>query len=476
MKTATQTESADEQHIWQRALRILTPLNRVHAGPDMMEAYDALCEFYPQCERISYQSGDISGTWQAPPGWKVNKAKLTAPDGNVIADFDQHKMSVFLYAPAFEGQVSLSELQNHLMSDQARPDIIPFHFRNQYNFENPQWGFCIPETVRQNLQDGDYNVDIDTQFTDDPLEMVLHSHKGKSDESFLLVGHFDHPEQCGDGLLGCIAGHEVISRLKDRKTKLTYRMLSTVEIVGSVFYCERRAKQDNIKLAMFSAVSGIDAPLLYAGTAKEKHFLDRAMRHLIKHVNEDSDIIGFRDGTGIGNDETAFDVAGIDIPCGSLMRWPHPHYHSSEDTPDKVNEEKFESFISCVLDLIDIFENNAILTAKFTGLPRLSHPDIDLYLSPPTVSFLEEEPNHTTRKVMQALDRPQTREIAFATKNNFSRMMNLLPSFADGAHTTLDLAEQAEVPFSVVNAYTDLWVEKGLLEKTWVNPFQDNDA
>ena len=51
--------------------------------------------------------------------------------------------------------------------------------------------------------------------------MAEQIHLGKNKDSLLLVGHFDHPQMCLDGLVGCLAGHEAISRIKKIKTKLT---------------------------------------------------------------------------------------------------------------------------------------------------------------------------------------------------------------------------------------------------------------
>ena len=86
-------------------------------------------------------------------------------------------------------------------------------------------------------------MDIRTSFSKGKLEMAEDVHFGKNDDSFLFVGHFDHPQMCLDGLIGCLAGHELLHRLKKQKTKLTYRMLSTVEIIGSVFYAKLSCKK-----------------------------------------------------------------------------------------------------------------------------------------------------------------------------------------------------------------------------------------
>ena len=45
---------------------------------------------------------------------------------------------------------------------------------------------------------------------------------------------------------------------------------------------------------------------------------------------------------------------------------------------------------------------------------------------------------------------------------------------ANGDKTVLDLAEKVGLPFEIVDAYSDMWVRKGLLEKKWVHPFGDN--
>ena len=50
---------------------------------------------------------------------------------------------------------------------------------------------------------GKYDVDIKTSFFKGKLEMAEQVHKGSNRDSLLLVGHFDHPQMCLDGLVGC---------------------------------------------------------------------------------------------------------------------------------------------------------------------------------------------------------------------------------------------------------------------------------
>lgn len=457
---------------YQQALKELTPMNRVHAGPEMQKAYQTLQAFYPDIEIFNFESGRNVRNWISPPGWTVHHAYLISPTGERILDYHRDSiLCLYSYSPSFSGKLSKKELEKHLFSNPNYPHKYPYYFRNMYRFAGGlEWGFCIPHDLREKLPEGDYQIEIKTEFLHSPMEMAMQTKAGEHPETLLFVGHFDHPAQCGDGLLGCIAGHEIIERIKNRNTRLTYRMLSTVEIVGSVFYCEERAKSDSVQEVLFTALSGVSAPLIYAQSVSEQSHVDRIMKHLLSHEGEENSITHFRGAAG--NDEIAFDVQGVNIPAGSLMRWPYEHYHTSSDTEDKVDDDKFENFISIVINVIDVLEQNSTLKLLQNGLPCLSHPNVNLYLSPPTMSGMPESANPTTKALMESLPNEKAREQAYQSRENFNRMMTLLPAIADGKTTTFDLAERSGVPFSVAHAYTELWVKKGLLEKQWVHSFK----
>ena len=72
--------------------------------------------------------------------------------------------------------------------------------------------------------------------------------------------------------------------------------------------------------------------------------------------------------------------------------------------------------------------------------------------------------------ILDALS-PQLAEVVAQRSENLNYMMNVLQVMCEGGHTVLDIAEKVELPFELVDAYTKLWVEKELLEKTWTNPF-----
>ena len=455
---------------WKAALQDIWPLNRVHVSTEMSLAYRILQKYYKELKIFGYKSGQKINGWEIPKGWDVIKAILKDSNGNIIADYSKNKLCLWTYSLSFKGRVSSKKIKKNFFYNKKKPKSTLFHFRNQYNFHNPKWGFSLPYDKIKNFKDSFFDVDIKTKFFNSKLEMAEQVHHGKKKKSILFVGHFDHPQMCLDGLVGCLAGHEVISRMQNRKTRFTYRMLSTVEIIGSVFYAKNNAKKNKIKQAMFLATSGAKENIHYQHTFNGNTLIDQATKHCLKYFQSNFKSSLFRKGP-LGNDETAFDVGGINIPCGSLMRAPYKNYHTDKDRPSGVSEKNLEEVINLVLEIIFIIENNYYIKRKFYGLPKLSSKKIDLYLQPPTVSGLKLKNNaEIYKKLYKDLD-PKSLNYVKRNTNKWNYLMNVIPNMCEGDKTILDIAEYSGLPFKFVFNYLDQWSKKGLVKKIWKDQF-----
>ena len=119
------------------------------------------------------------------------------------------------------------------------------------------------------------------------------------------------------------------------------------------------------------------------------------------------------------------------------------------------------------MDLVFILENNSVYHAKFTGLPALSSPKYNLYLSPIKVS---------KKKDNQAINHPLMKAISKRSHNyllknpeKLNLMMNIFPNICDGKSTTLDIAIYLKLPFDIIHEYSKMWANKNLLKANWVN-------
>jgi aminopeptidase-like protein len=444
-------------------LKKLAIMDRCHCGPEMESAYKQLVDHFPGARLLSYGDRNEVNNWLRPPYWYCKHAELSDEEGNIITSRDHHNLAVFSFSPSVDKTISLAELQDHLFSDPDRPDAICFHFRNQYRHWATEWGFAIPHMVRAGLSDSvRYHVHIDSGF-DFSREMIQsdYHHQGQSDDTYLFVGHFDHPSQVNDGLAGCVAAYEIIRRLQGRKTRFSYRALASVEIVGSVYYLDKLGDQvRNLRESLFLGFSGIDSPLVYQQSFWGKSLIDRIAQFLLSFYNSDElQVYGHREL--IGNDENVFDSVGYEIPSGTLMRWPFPQYHTDFDSMEITSRENLEEVIDFVLHVVDVIENNYYLNANYAGLPSLANPDVDLYLSLGMVSGVDDSSSWDMDQYQSNLPVHEFEHLNSSW--NLNRFMQNIVRLADGKHTILDIAELSRIPFGFALKYASLMKERGLI-------------
>jgi len=440
-------------------------MDRCHSGPEMRAAYTLLAEYYQGARLLEYDSNDDVNHWKKPPYWECHSAELTSDDGTVIASYDQHKLSLFSYSPAVDKVVTFDELQKHLFSDPNRRESICFHFRNQYNHWKPLWGFSISHSNREKLnKNSKYRVNIKAEFDNkQPMVQSDYHHQGNKDDTYLFMGHFDHPAQVNDGLAGCIVSYEIIKRLQGKKTRFSYRAFASVEIVGSAYYLnDLGVDVQKIKEAVFMGFSGIDSPFIYQQSYNKKSLIDRIAIFLIKFYKTTGNQI-FNHRELAGNDENLFDSVGYEIPCGTLMRWPFPQYHTDSDSMEITSKSNLEEAIDFGLHIIDIIEKNFYLSLVEPGMPCLSNPDISLYLSPDAVSGTKGNSKKSINQFGCVLLDHEKEYIENNTHLLNQFMQNIL-RMSDGKHTILEVAEKSNMPFGFVYMYANLLKEKGLVE------------
>lgn len=445
-------------------IKELAPLDRCHCGPEMEYAYDILTEHYKGSRKLKYQCGENIHHWIIPPYWECKKAILKDSDGNIIADKSRNNLEVFSYSPPYKGDISLKNLDDHLISDPERPDSIIFHFRNQYRHWSPVWGFSIPDKIRRSLKDELYYVEIESSF-DNSKKMIQadFSHSGENEKEFLFMGHFDHPSMVNDGLAGSIAAFEIINRLKGRKTYNSYRAFASVEIIGSVAYLAKEKNiVKNLNEALFLSFSGINSELSYQQSYKRKSTLDRIVKYLLSfNIKYNEDYI-FSHREVVGNDENVFDSVGYEIPTGTLFRTPFPEYHTNKDNISITSNEKIEEMIGFGLKIIDVLENDYFVTANYNGLPCLSNSEIDLYIEPKIMS------NLISNDQLSKIDidrRIYSNELNYLEDHQeiLNQFMQNVVRMADGHNTIFDICEKSKIPFFFGLAYLKKMEEKKIV-------------
>lgn len=414
----------------------LYPLNRNFCSSDYDKAVEYIASILP-CTIHTYTKEDERNGWTIPPKWDLLEARIEK-DGKVIYDALDHPLKVIGLSTPFEGEISLEELKKHLHYQTERcddPTAIPYHFSQSYRPWQRDWGFCVPRTLFESLEEGTYKVVISTKEEDGYLRIVDCFKQGERDEEFVFVAHLDHPGMANDDLAGCAVGIELFQNLLKQKTKFSYRLLLTQEIIGSEFYLGHleEDKRKNILGSLFMDTLGC-GPLglqksFYPGSLIESILLPYLQeKHPSVQIEPFKGLIG-------NNDEVVFESYGIAMP--SLVRWPYDQYHTNLDTPRIITEEALKKSLNVLSGMVEACEQEVIIRKTFEGLPCLSNPMYDLYAGS---SVGKEARNPTLRKAM-----------------------DFIP-FIMRPMTVKAIADQCGCPMETLFLYLKKWEEKGLIE------------
>ena len=138
----------------------------------------------------------------------------------------------------------------------------------------------------------------------------------------------------------------------------------------------------------------------------------------------------------IGNDEVVVNGPGVDIPMVSIGRFPYPEYHTSDDTPDIISEERLLETKELLLDIIEVIEADYIPKRQFKGPVFLSRYDL-------WVDWRDDyELNQNLEEIMTKLEgNKNVLEIANELEMDFFFFFNYLDKFYEHNLITISKGE-----------------------------------
>ncbi|NCN26055.1 DUF4910 domain-containing protein [bacterium] len=363
------------------AVEALYPLNRCLLGEGYDTALAFLKHLYP-IEIIEVESGTQFGTWTVPNEWIVRDAWVKNPSGKKITDYKEEPLSLVVGSLPYRGFVDLEELRKHWHYSEEMPNAIPYVFK----YYDKDWGFCFPKDqikeenkevlsgvklesgedfvpkYKDKLKKGKYEVFIDTEEVPGKLKIGVHTIKGKTDREILLFAHLDHPFQANDNLSAVAALLEVAGRLKNGVDH-TIKIIFCPETIGSIAYAFTQ-DLSKVDFVIATDICGNNNDLLLQIPLRESRL------NSVAHLSVQGEGQSYRKAkfrSVIGSDEYVFNDPEIDIPAIMLSRHPYPEYHTSEDTPDKLDYDKIEETAKVIVKIIDVYERDYIPVRKFKG-------------------------------------------------------------------------------------------------------------
>jgi aminopeptidase-like protein len=394
----------------------LWPINRSITGEGVRETLAKIKkEHLPNLNIKSVPSGTKVFDWVVPPEWHVSKAYIISPEGNKICDFSINNLHLLGYSIPFRGRMKLEELQKHLYSLPEKPTAIPYIT----SYYEQRWGFCLTQEKRDSLEDGEYEVVIDSKLFAGQLnygELIL---PGESDQEVFLSTYICHPSMANNELSGITVTTYLAKWLSELKLRrYTYRFVFIPETIGSITYLSKNYINLKKKVVAGFNIScvGDERSYSYLPSRNGNTISDKVAKHVLKWIDPDYKSYTYLDR---GSDERQYCAPGIDLPIASILRTKYeqyPEYHTSLDNLDSVVTPKgLDGGYWALRKALEIVEKNKIYKVNILCEPQMGKRG--LY---PTLS---------TKK----------------SKSEVTTMMNLL-SFCDAEHSLIDIAEKINLP------------------------------
>jgi len=409
----------------------LYPIARSITGQGVRDTLAILKESLPDMEVRSVHSGTQCFDWTVPREWHIRSARITCPDGSIICDFSEQNLHVMGYSVPVDKVITLEELQKHLFSIPDMPDAIPYI--TSYYSEN--WGFCISDTDRQKLQEGNYHVCIDSELFDGVLNYGELYIPGETSEEIFISTYVCHPSMGNNEVSGPVVSTYLAMAVQAMKEhRYSYRFIFIPETIGSIVYISQHLDEmkTNIKAGAVLTCIGDDRCYSYLESRYADSYSDIVARHVMKHIDPNYKAYSFLHR---GSDERQYCSPNVDLPIVSIMRSKYatyPEYHTSLDNMDMISPSGLHGGYTAAFRFIEAIENDCVPVTNVYCEPQLGKRG--LY---PTVS--------TKDSGMQLRD-----------------MMNLI-AYADGKNSLIEIAEKIGIPVWELYGHLHRLTDEGLI-------------
>lgn len=407
----------------------LYPICRSITGNGIRETLNLIRERIP-LRLFEVPTGTPVFDWTVPKEWNIRDAFIKDARGCRVVDFQRHNLHVVNYSVPVSGTFALQELRPYLHTIPENPDWIPY--RTSYYKET--WGFCLSHREMLALDDGNYEVCIDSSLDDGSLTYGECYFPGKSTEEVLISCHVCHPSLANDNLSGLTVATALAESLLGRDLRYSYRFVFLPGTIGAITWLsENRHQVDRIRHGLVLTGIGNSAGFHYKKSRRGSAEVDRAVAHVLRHQKEAFEILEF---SPYGYDERQYCSPGFNLPVGCLMRsvWgTFPEYHTSADNLKFIRPDSLAAALRLCTATVDVLENNR--------------------------AYMNQNPYCEPQLGKRNLYRSMGGKSIGAEINARLWVLNL----SDGELSLLDIAERSGVPFTEIRQAAALLQESGLL-------------
>jgi aminopeptidase-like protein len=377
-------------------------------------------------------SGTEVFDWTVPKEWNIRDAYIKNAAGERVVDFQRSNLHVLNYSAPVHRMMSLAELRQHLFTLPETPDWVPY----RTSYYNESWGFCLSHRQLERMEDGEYEVCIDSSLEPGFLTYGEYRIQGATDDEVLISCHSCHPSLCNDNLSGMVIAARLARLLEDVNLRYSYRFVWIPGTIGSITWLARNeAILPRIKHGLVLSCVGDSGAFTYKRSRRGDALIDRVVEHVLQHSSAAFDVLDF---TPYGYDERQYCSPGINLPVGCFMRTPngrYPQYHTSADDLTVVSATSLGESLQQLFRVIGVLEENG----RYLNLYPMCEPQLGR--------------------------RGLYRQIGGSRDTENMAMLWVL-NLSDGKHDLLEIATRAGLPFAEISRAADAVKNAGLLDRT----------
>jgi aminopeptidase-like protein len=407
----------------------LYPICRSITGSGIRQTLSMIQERIP-LRIFEVATGTPVFDWNVPKEWNIRDAYIKSADGKRVVDFHQCNLHVMNYSVPIHATLPLKEIRQHLFTLPDHHDWIPY--RTSYYKED--WGFCLSHNRMLELEDGLYEVCIDSTLEDGHLSYGEYYVEGRSSDEVLISCHTCHPSLANDNLSGTTVATFLAQLLSRCDLRYSYRFLFIPGTIGAITWLARnRESARRIRHGLVLTCIGDAGGFHYKKSRRGDAEIDRAVACVLRDSSEDFKILEF---SPYGYDERQYCSPGFNLAVGCLMRsaWgTFPEYHTSADNLDFIRPLSLARSLRACAAILDVLESNS--------------------------RYCNEMPHCEPQLGRRNLYRSTGGDAIGMEIHARLWVLNL----SDGEHSLLDIAERSGLPFAAIREAATLLLESGLL-------------
>ncbi len=342
-------------------IKKLWHFNRSLTGKGQIQTLSCLKNIQKKIKIKKFNSGKKVFDWIVPDEWVLDDAWIKDDNGKKLIDFKENNLHVVGYSTPINKKIKGKDLFKNLHFLKNQPNAIPY----VTSYYKKNWGFCIKFNDLKKLKKNKiFNVNISSKFKKGFLRIGEVFIKGKTSKEILLTSYICHPSMANNEL----SGPSLLVYLskyieKKKKPYFSYRIIFVPETIGSICYLSQNLKklQKKVVAGYNLTCIGDERNYSYLKTRDENTLSNKTAKHVLKNMVKKYKIHSWLDR---GSDERQYNLPGIDIPLGTLMRTrfgDFPEYHTSLDRLDiTVTKKGLGESYNYVTKVIDAIESSAI--------------------------------------------------------------------------------------------------------------------